>query len=163
VNTELLQQVEIALANMVSYQSSGNSPSIHEYGQARRTLEAVRAAQSPSQPLVEVQEPVAAWLSESLGDAVSAKKKSDMEQHNGMPGKKIAALYETPLYRAAPVRGLPLTEAQMDDFKGDNAALCRSIEALLSLDAAGALVPHGVGGHARGLLSAAFVRLGGGK
>lgn len=64
---------------------------------------------------------------------------------------------------AAPVRGLPLTEERADDFNGDNAALCRSIEALLSLDAAGALVPHGLGGHARGLLSAAFVRLGGGK
>jgi hypothetical protein len=44
-------------------------------------------------------------------------------------------------------------------FRGDNANLIRSIEALLELDAEGALVPHGVGGHARALLSAAAVRL----
>lgn len=46
-----------------------------------------------------------------------------------------------------------------DEFRGDNAALINSIDALLSLDAAGALVPHGIGGHARGLLSAAAARL----
>lgn len=37
--------------------------------------------------------------------------------------------------------------------------LCGSIEALLSLDAAGALVPHGIGGHARTLLKSAAARL----
>lgn len=46
-----------------------------------------------------------------------------------------------------------------DTFRGDTAALIRNIDALLELDAAGALVPHGVGGHARGLLEAASVRL----
>ncbi|WP_201319994.1 hypothetical protein [Burkholderia sp. E168m30] len=46
-----------------------------------------------------------------------------------------------------------------DNFRGDNAQLVRSIEALLELDAEGALVPHGVGGHARALLSAAAIRL----
>lgn len=46
-----------------------------------------------------------------------------------------------------------------DDFKGDDAALVRSIEALISMNDAGALVPHGIGGHARALLSAAAVRL----
>ena len=46
-----------------------------------------------------------------------------------------------------------------DTFCGDTAALIRNIDALLEMDAAGALVPHGVGGHARGLLEAASVRL----
>ncbi len=46
-----------------------------------------------------------------------------------------------------------------DTFNGDTAALCRAIEALLALDAANALVPHGIGGHARNLLEAAAIRL----
>lgn len=46
-----------------------------------------------------------------------------------------------------------------DEFNGDDAKLIRCIEALLSLDAKKALVPHGIGGHARGLLSAAMHRL----
>jgi len=46
-----------------------------------------------------------------------------------------------------------------DDFQGDNAKLIGCIEALLKLDARGALVPHGIGNHARDLLSAAAVRL----
>lgn len=46
-----------------------------------------------------------------------------------------------------------------DTFNGDNARLIESINALLELDAAGSLVPHGIGGHARQLLSAAAARL----
>lgn len=46
-----------------------------------------------------------------------------------------------------------------DTFRGDDAHLISSIKALLSLDAAGALVPHGVGGHGRKLLESAAVRL----
>ncbi|WP_199855917.1 hypothetical protein [Burkholderia metallica] len=46
-----------------------------------------------------------------------------------------------------------------DDFRGDDAALVRSIQALIDLNDSGALVPHGIGGHARGMLSAAAVRL----
>lgn len=41
---DALQQAEIGLANLGSYQSAGRSPSIHEYGQASRALIAVRAA-----------------------------------------------------------------------------------------------------------------------
>lgn len=47
-----------------------------------------------------------------------------------------------------------------DTFRGDDAALVASIRALLDLDAAGVLVPHGIGGHARGLLASAAARLG---
>jgi len=47
----------------------------------------------------------------------------------------------------------------VDDFRGDDAHLIRSIEALIALSDAGALTPHGIGGHARALLSAAAVRL----
>jgi hypothetical protein len=46
-----------------------------------------------------------------------------------------------------------------DDFNGDTPKLISCIEALLALDASGSLVPHGIGGHARKLLSAAAVRL----
>lgn len=46
-----------------------------------------------------------------------------------------------------------------DNFNGSNAKLCGSIDALLSLDAAGALVPHGIGGHARTLLESAATRI----
>lgn len=46
-----------------------------------------------------------------------------------------------------------------DEFRGDDASLVRSIEALIGLNDDGALVPHGIGGHARALLSAAAVRL----
>lgn len=46
-----------------------------------------------------------------------------------------------------------------DNFNGDNAHLINCIEALLAMDADGILRPHGIGGHARGLLSAAAVRL----
>lgn len=47
----------------------------------------------------------------------------------------------------------------VDTFKGDNQHLISCIEALISLDAKGALVPHGVGAHARTLLAAAVQRL----
>lgn len=50
-------------------------------------------------------------------------------------------------------------ERLADDFDGDNAHLVHCIEALISLSDKGALVPHGIGGHARTLLSAAAVRL----
>jgi hypothetical protein len=46
-----------------------------------------------------------------------------------------------------------------DGFRGDSAALCASIAALLSLDESGALAPHGIGGHARTLLKSAAARL----
>jgi hypothetical protein len=46
----VLQQAEIALANLICYQSSGSTPSIHEFGHARRTLESVRAAIASSAP-----------------------------------------------------------------------------------------------------------------
>lgn len=52
-----------------------------------------------------------------------------------------------------------MNEALKDTFKGTTQHLCSCIEALLALDAKGALVPHGVGGHARGLLAAAALRL----
>ncbi|AEZ50849.1 hypothetical protein DC1_00031 [Burkholderia phage DC1] len=46
-----------------------------------------------------------------------------------------------------------------DAFNGDNAALIRSIKALLELDAAGVLRTHGIGEHARSLLAAAAEQL----
>lgn len=51
------------------------------------------------------------------------------------------------------------TDQWPDEFKGDNAKLIGCINALLSMDAAGALVPHGIGAHARSLLAAAAQRL----
>ena len=46
-----------------------------------------------------------------------------------------------------------------DAFRGDAANLIESIVALVSLDRAGVLVPHGIGGHARSLLESAAIRL----
>ena len=46
-----------------------------------------------------------------------------------------------------------------DAFRGDTANLIESIVALVSLDRAGVLVPHGIGGHARSLLESAAIRL----
>jgi hypothetical protein len=46
-----------------------------------------------------------------------------------------------------------------DTFTGDDAQLIDAIEALLEMDAAGALVPHCVGGHARTLLGSAAARI----
>lgn len=46
-----------------------------------------------------------------------------------------------------------------DNFRGDTAALIRSINSLLDLDADGAIVPHGLGSHARVLLESASIRL----
>lgn len=46
-----------------------------------------------------------------------------------------------------------------DTFRGDNAHLLACTRALLALDAKNALVPHGLGGHARDLLNALASRL----
>ena len=46
-----------------------------------------------------------------------------------------------------------------DNFRGDTAALIRSINSLLDLDADGAIVPHGLGSHVRVLLESASIRL----
>ena len=46
-----------------------------------------------------------------------------------------------------------------DEFDGGDRKLLDCIEALLRMDADGALVPHGIGGHARKLLSSAAARL----
>jgi hypothetical protein len=51
------------------------------------------------------------------------------------------------------------TPVATDDFKGDTEHLILCIQALLDLDAKGALAPHGIGGHARTMLSAAAARL----
>lgn len=45
-----------------------------------------------------------------------------------------------------------------DDFSGTDAELITSAKALLELDAAGALVPHGIGGHARTIIGAFISR-----
>lgn len=49
--------------------------------------------------------------------------------------------------------------AQEDSFNGDNGKLIGAANALLSLDEKGALVPHGIGGHAREIISALVARL----
>ncbi|TDF24601.1 hypothetical protein EZI45_20925 [Delftia tsuruhatensis] len=68
-------------------------------------------------------------------------------------GELIRA-HKAPALEAPAAQDLPA-----DEFRGDTPSLVRNIIALLELDVEGALVPHGVGGHARGLLSAAAARL----
>lgn len=46
-----------------------------------------------------------------------------------------------------------------DTFKGDTLHLIDCIDALVEMSDKGVIVPHGLGGHARTLLSAAAVRL----
>lgn len=46
-----------------------------------------------------------------------------------------------------------------DEFRGDTEHLRRSIKALIEMDDLGSPVPHGIGGHARALLSASYHRL----
>ncbi|WP_212645694.1 hypothetical protein [Delftia sp. PE138] len=73
------------------------------------------------------------------------------------PGMPLAYMRGAP---AAPALEAPAAPpVPVDEFRGDTPSLVRNIVALLQLDADGALVPHGVGGHARGLLSAAAARL----
>jgi len=50
---------------------------------------------------------------------------------------------------------IPIT----DEFNGDTEHLRRSIKALIEMSDDGALVPHGLGGHARALLAASHQRL----
>lgn len=63
--------------------------------------------------------------------------------------------------RAAFNRGMatkvPISD--VDDFRGNNDLLRSSIAALLELDADNAIAPHGIGGHAKKLLAAAYHRL----
>ena len=47
----------------------------------------------------------------------------------------------------------------VDDFNGDNAHLIRSARALVHLNDDGALVPCGIGGHARDIICALLLRL----
>lgn len=49
----------------------------------------------------------------------------------------------------------PRTEIE-DTFNGDNEHLRSSIKALINLSDDGALVPHGLGGHARELLASSY-------
>jgi hypothetical protein len=77
----------------------------------------------------------------------------------GHPVYDMAVYYD--LRKAlAPAQPAPAPKAPHDDgFNGDTPHLIRCIHALLNMDAKGALVPHGVGGHARALLTAAASRL----
>lgn len=47
----------------------------------------------------------------------------------------------------------------VDEFRGDNDLLLDCIVALIRMNDDGVLAPHGIGGHARGLLAACYVRL----
>lgn len=47
-----------------------------------------------------------------------------------------------------------------DEFRGDNEHLRACIKALIEMNDDNALVPHGIGGHARALLAASYHRLG---
>lgn len=74
-------------------------------------------------------------------------------------GGRVAMKALLPENDAAQAVAADGSAALTDMFQGDDAALIRSIEALIAMNDNGALVPHGIGGHARSLLSAAAVRL----
>ena len=54
----------------------------------------------------------------------------------------------------------PICSVIIDDFRGDDALLRECIQALIRLNDKDALIPHGIGGHARCLLAASYHRLG---
>lgn len=62
---------------------------------------------------------------------------------------------------ASPTPSAGHADIPPDEFRGDTAHLVNCIGALLNLDKAGALAPHGIGGHVRTLLAAAANRLAG--
>lgn len=96
------------------------------------------------------EEELDAW--QRLADALPAHVIAELP--NGLLNSLFAAARSQ---RAAPV---PAGVAEFGDgFNGDTPHLIACIEALLVLDAKGALVPHGVGGHGRALLTAAASRL----
>lgn len=66
---------------------------------------------------------------------------------------------EPPVHQHPNPDPAPPTEHD-DGFRGDTPHLIRCIQALLELDSAGVLSPHGIGGHARTMLAAAASRLG---
>lgn len=101
-----------------------------------------------------------AWMSAALDDPqVCDEMKADIREwfSAGEPMETLCqaltALTQAPRSCCAEEREI------VDDFNGDNAALKSSIAALLSFDRDGKIVPHGIGGHAHKLLSAAYRRL----
>ena len=64
--------------------------------------------------------------------------------------ENVGAAHELP--------GVPGSKIR-DEFRGDDELLKRCIVSLISLNDSGSLAPHGIGGHARSLLSAAYHRL----
>ena len=114
-------------------------------GYAERSAEVFKLmlapAQSPSQPLVEAREPeIRAWESED-GRVISAAQKATALRDGGASASSVKG-YTKALFAAAPVRGLPLTTAQisglardaqiaycLDKFSTFDEALTRSVEA----------------------------------
>lgn len=79
----------------------------------------------------------------------------ETSESEALPWAPRGAAATTPAQPALETDAAPV----VDKFKGDDAHLVRCIQALLNFDARGALVPHGLGGHARDLLAAAACRL----
>ena len=61
--------------------------------------------------------------------------------------ENVGAAHELPGVTGSKIR---------DEFRGDDELLKRCIVSLISLNDSGSLAPHGIGGHARSLLSAAY-------
>ena len=116
---------------------------------------------------------LAAQAIEASDDWVTVAKKCGAYITGENPGQAIAfgrvslgkfadaalALTPRPIPQPPTVEAQPASEPLSDDFRGDNAQLILSAKALLDLDKKGALVPHGIGGHARGIISAFIARL----
>lgn len=87
-----------------------------------------------------------AMVASLMSDKIVIQQSANLERLTAM------ALTPPPAAQAEP-------SETPDEFRGDNARLVFCIGALLSIDAAGALTPQALGGHARTLLSAAASRL----
>ena len=120
-------------------------------------LAALQQAQQPSEQPPSIPEPSGEDVSAS-GAAYSVALSNYGTRLRGKSAHEVATLaalttYTARLRERAGTAPQPATAGPTaDDLVG-------RIDALLSLDAAGALVPHGLGGHARELLTAAANRL----
>ena len=123
-----------------------------------RSSQAISTIEAP-QPAAQAQAarwPLGQQITDEMRDAAEKVFFAPATSNYELPQQMLdAMLAAAPSRHSRPTR----SQTMKDTFRGDTAALIRNIDVLLEMDAAGALVPHGVGGHARCLLEAASVRL----
>jgi hypothetical protein len=100
-------------------------------------------------------------LQETVDAAVEVARRTGKFPGMQLPDNQFGAADWNPDRHKQPDKEAKLDSSQVivDEFCGDTPNLIECIRALIELDEAGVLVPHGIGGHARCLLSSAAARL----